>query len=306
MLYYVAKFFSKSGFVHYLRDQRSGIHKRGRCIATSITLSRQVREYTTRLILRKRDTFIIPRHIFIITCSRSNNRIIMPKAQKESRSSDHRANPMAASNAHAPTQPPGSKDFIKSENTTDDEKGPMNSSNPREANPTSLETSSARPANLLILATLRGTTRCRLLSVPPSLNFETFHEVLQIHFGWTDSQTHVFLIHLIAPDPRFPDPRPRGPMPNGFESGRTLGSIYLVKDWGTKAYIGYIHNQTRHLDLAFLGRATPGTNAHFSLPDDMEGACLYREGQITAEAVARNWPEGTEHAHPEGGNPQAG
>lgn len=47
----------------------------------------------------------------------------------------------------------------------------------------------------------------RLLSLPPRLSFDMFHEVLQIAFGWANCHMHSFNVMLSNPDETHPFPR---------------------------------------------------------------------------------------------------
>lgn len=238
----------------------------------------------------------------------------MPKAQKKSRTSNSRANPLAARDANASKKPSSPKKTSKSNKAVENEEGHANSSQPAKASvssDTSHEISSAdseSARNYLILATLSGSTNptiTRLLSLPPSLTFDKLHHVLQISFGWTNSHMHDFNVSLVDDEKINPmGPRPClsiYPNPDNMpvdlrenskaESEVNLADVYEKPEWKDRAEIEYEydHGDGWNHQLALLGRATPGTNAQFGAPDDVKILCLNGQGHPAAEDVGGSW-----------------
>ena len=234
-----------------------------------------------------------------------NLSVIMPKAQRKTRSPTSRATPLATRDANAPKQPSSNKTG-KSKKAVGNEEGRVESSQPAKATATSNEVSSAHAesaGNYLILATLSGSTNptiTRLLSLPPSLTFDKLHRVLQISFGWTDSHMHVFNVSLVDDEAGFMGPVPRlslypdpSHLPDDLrkeseaESEVTLADVYEKPEWKDKAQIEYEydHGDGWSHHLALLGRATPGTNPQFGAPADVKIICLDGQGHPAAEDV---------------------
>ena len=232
----------------------------------------------------------------------------MPKAQKKSRSSNSRATPLAPRNANASKEPPASKKTSKSEKAPDS--APQPSKDTTANHEVSASPDSAN--NYLILATLSGSANPpinRLLSLPPSLTFDKLHHVLQIAFGWTNSHMHDFHVSLIEDDkkeeaglmapPRsclsiyqnesdlLDDPEED----SKAETDVTLADVYEKPEWKDKAEIEYEydHGDSWNHQLALLGRATPGTNAQFGAPRDVEILCMGGQGHPAAEDVGGTW-----------------
>lgn len=230
----------------------------------------------------------------------------MPKAQKNTRSPKSHAIPSATRNAKAPKQSLGSKRSSKRRETVDNDADRVSAPQLPKATKNAHDTSASDPEyanNYLILATLSGSadpTVNRLLSIPPTTAFDKLHRVLQIAFGWTNSHMHDFHVSLIddgngagfmnssscltiCPDPSdFPEDL-RGDCK--AESEVTLADVYEKPEWKDKAEIEYEydHGDGWCHQLSLLGRATPGTNAQFGAPKDVEILCLVGQGHPAAE-----------------------
>ena len=238
----------------------------------------------------------------------------MPKAQKKTQSPKSRSTPLASRNANATKQPPGSKKTSKSKKAVKNDEARVTSSQPSKAtkaNHGNSSPDSESANNYLILVTLSGSanpTINRLLSLPPSLTFDKVHQVLQIAFGWTNSHMHDFNVFLIDDDdaenpgsmggatclnicPK-PDSMPDDSMGNSkAETEITLADVYEKAEWKDKAEIVYEYDlgDSWEHQLSLLGRATPGTNAQFGAPSDVNVICLTGQGHPAAEEVGGFW-----------------
>lgn len=164
---------------------------------------------------------------------------------------------------------------------------------------TTAELTNGDASNYLIqayISTSSDPTVTRLLSVPPDLTFDKLHEVLQVAFGWASRHLHRFEITDSRDDSwrparllsLCPDPSPLVDDlgPNDIEESEwTLADVYEKPEWKDRAQIGYEYDMgdSWHHILALLGRATPGTNAQFGVPDDAKVVCLSGQGHPVAE-----------------------
>lgn len=160
----------------------------------------------------------------------------------------------------------------------------------------------------------------RLLSIPPQLTFDKFHEVLQIAFGWANCHMHAFHVTLIT-DPKNPYPRPVLDLQATLDDDPDLGFIMLPESKYTlddvfsrrilssdvlahtelegkvkpEMEMGLVYEYdmgdgwTHQITL--LGRADPGLNRSMGGPGAPPILCLGGEGHPCAEdcGSAEGW-----------------
>ncbi|KAL8668588.1 MAG: hypothetical protein Q9168_006787 [Polycauliona sp. 1 TL-2023] len=228
----------------------------------------------------------------------------MPKAAKpKSRARTSPLNPKSANTAkppaeHLPTEP------TVNENATAEK---------TIAAPTPVHNNEAvDEANYLFSVAMtlsNDPTITRLLSLPPSLTFGQFHQVLQIAFGWAECHLHKFEVEIqtseYEPPKRVLQFKPQtfddGP---DFDSGHwpkdqneedsTLRDVFERKEWeienGTKITgqmnLGYVYDlgDSWYHDILLLGRAEKGLHTVLTGEEDPQQVfCFGGEGHPCAE-----------------------
>jgi hypothetical protein len=153
----------------------------------------------------------------------------------------------------------------------------------------------------------------RLLSLPPQLTLDKFHEVLQIAFGWANCHMHTFHVTLTDPVRRFPRHvlylqaiLPDDDIPDlGYitlpESNYTLDDVFSRRilssdvlsntEWDGKVTLEMEMRLEYEYDMGdgwthqitVLGRANPGLHRSMAGPDAPAILCLGGEGHPCAE-----------------------
>ncbi len=150
----------------------------------------------------------------------------------------------------------------------------------------------------------------RLLSLPPQLTFDKFHEVLQIAFGWANCHMHSFHVTLTDPVRQFPRPVLHlqailyDDIPDMItlpESNYTLDDVYSrrILSSDVLANTEWEGKVTREMEMrleyeydmgdgwthqiTLLGRADPGLHRAMGGPDAPAILCLGGEGHPCAE-----------------------
>ncbi len=149
----------------------------------------------------------------------------------------------------------------------------------------------------------------RLLSVPPSLTFAKFHQVLQIAFGWAGCHLHAFNVEMQLSDGDIPTPvLILQPMTNGDgdeddlgfwpdpqnERNWTLRDVFERKEWETEdgsKITGQIHVRYEYdmgdswdHQIVLLGRAEKGLHNVLGGGEDTPRIlCIGGEGHPCAE-----------------------
>ena len=158
----------------------------------------------------------------------------------------------------------------------------------------------------------------RLLSLPPHLTLDKFHDVLQIAFGWAGCHMHSFTVTLLDPDAKRPYPRPVAclkPMMEdeddmepdmGFieldEADYTLQDVFSRDIFSREAFentewkaskvkpkmeLGleyeYDHGDSWTHNITLLGRADPGLHRMAGGPNAPAVLCFGGEGHPCAE-----------------------
>ena len=232
----------------------------------------------------------------------------MPKAQKKTSSSTStRPNPLSPRNANASKKPSKSKKNTNSTSPKATKDTKANEPSPDVAKDSQCESqdqsgNSDKTSNYIVQISLDGSSEPpinRLLSLPPWLTFDKVHEVLQRAFGWTNSHMHRFEVTLVDDEPINPfGPRPclslearPDMLPDDLkentkaEADVTLADVYEKLEWKNRAQIAYEYDMGDGWSHTFylLGRATPGTNAQFHAPADVNIICLGGQGHGPAE-----------------------
>ncbi|KAL8869716.1 MAG: hypothetical protein Q9174_004062 [Haloplaca sp. 1 TL-2023] len=146
----------------------------------------------------------------------------------------------------------------------------------------------------------------RILSVPPSLTFEKFHQVLQIAFGWAECHMHTFNIEtelnkhgflqpvLILQRTFGYDEDDLGIWPKAQNEGNwTLRDVFERKEWETEdggKTTGEIHVRYEHdmgdgwnHQIVLLGRAEKELHKVLGGGEDTPVLCIGGEGHPCAE-----------------------
>ena len=155
-------------------------------------------------------------------------------------------------------------------------------------------------------------TITRTLSLPPSLTFAEFHQVLQIAFGWANCHMHTFTASFKEHPEGSPEdlmwPKPvlsllsastmddiMGIEPKPQDEGNwTLADVFEKTEWanGKKGKLGdgtltlqyeYDMGDSWEHEIMLLGRAQPGLHRSFGLQSEANVLCLDGQGHPCAE-----------------------
>ncbi|KAI4212705.1 MAG: hypothetical protein LQ351_004596 [Letrouitia transgressa] len=213
----------------------------------------------------------------------------MPKAKKASTTRSSRTKPLGERSANATkeaTSPVNEK--LKAGDEKVEKSTTLNASS----------SANTEPNYLLMVALMNSSdpTISRALSVPPNINFNQLHMVLQIAFGWADCHMHTFNVELVnlASGRKKPvlwlqryaedydmDLKPQE------ETLFKLSDVLEKEEWKGKVSITYEYDMGdgwQH-DITVLGRADPSLHAMLGVPEDEEVKvlCLAGEGHPCAE-----------------------
>ncbi|KAL9034377.1 MAG: hypothetical protein Q9214_007070 [Letrouitia sp. 1 TL-2023] len=216
----------------------------------------------------------------------------MPKAKKASTTGSSRTKPLGQRSANATrkaTSPANEKSkFGNKEVETSD--------TPDVSSPANTE-----PNYLLMVHLMTSSDPMinRVLSVPPNINFNQLHMVLQIAFGWAECHMHTFRVELVhfASGRKKPvlllqrhakDAPDYGPdLKMQEETLFKLSDVLEKEEWKGKVSITYEYDMGdgwQH-EIAVLGRADAGLHAMLGAPEEEEVKvlCLAGEGHPCAE-----------------------
>ncbi|KAL8860191.1 MAG: hypothetical protein Q9178_003455 [Gyalolechia marmorata] len=231
----------------------------------------------------------------------------MPKATKpKSRTASSRTNPLRSKNANT-AKPPA--DQPPTHSTSDENATQEKSAAAAPAQGHIIEADDERNYLFTVAMTLSNDPMItRLLSVPPSLTFATFHQVLQIAFGWAGCHMHAFNVEMQLNDDDMPksvlilqrttdgDEDDLGFWPNPQnEKDWTLRDVFERKEWETEdgskisgqIQVRYEYDMGDSWDhqIVLLGRAEKGLHNVLGGggEDTPKVLCIGGEGHPCAE-----------------------
>lgn len=233
----------------------------------------------------------------------------MPKAAKSNtRTGSSRTDPLSSKAANANKKAPPSKSAPTKQADSNEEPAatPKANNNMAETTGTGVHAPTSdkdQERNYLVQVAMvmsSDPTITRTLSLPPSLTFAKFHEVIQIAFGWANCHMHTFTVSYSSQPEGWPrpvlilqkiyddddmgiEPKPQK------EENWTLADVFEKTEWDGKA--GRMGDGTVSLQYEYdmgdgwehqillFGRAQPGLHREFGLKEDGRKRVLCLDGQ---------------------------